>query len=123
MVDEGLYTNICHHVIVIVFIDNEVPKITCVEDKETDTDEGKPTAMVTWDDLQVEDNSGEVTVTCDPPSGTDFDIGQATVTCTAIDGSGNKITCDFHVYVTGILTFDSYLACSNQENVVYSSHA
>ena len=32
----------------------------------------------------------EVTVTCDPSSGSPFSLGQTTVTCTAIDDSGNR---------------------------------
>ena len=83
-------------------IDSEAPILTCVEDKATGTDEGKPTARVTWDNPHAADNSGEVTVTCDSPSGTDFDIGQTTVTCNAVDGSGNKKTCNFQIDVRGI---------------------
>ena len=64
--------------------------------------------MVTWEDLQAADNSGDVFVTCVPPSGTHFEIGQTTVTCNAADGSGNKKTCNFQINVTGILTLDSY---------------
>ena len=97
-----------------ILTDIEEPTLTCVDGKTTDTDRGKPTARVTWVDLQAEDNSGDVSVFCVPPSGTHFDIGLTTVTCNAVDGSGNKIACDFHVDVTGILTLDSYLTCSNQ---------
>ena len=86
---------------VIVLIDTEVPKLTCVEGQSTEIDEGKPTAMVTWNGPIAEDNSGDISITCDPASGTNFDIGQTTVTCNAVDGSGNEIICHFQVNVTG----------------------
>lgn len=38
-----------------------------------------------WDTVDT-----EVTVTCDPSSGSRFSVGQTTVTCTAIDDSGNR---------------------------------
>ena len=84
------------------FTDIEAPTLTCVEDKSVHTDEGKPTALVVWEEPDASDNSGNVYVTCDPPSGTNFPIGQTTVTCNAVDESGNNITCYFQVYATGI---------------------
>ena len=62
---------------------------------------GKPTAKVTWKDLTISDNSGKVSVTCDPQAGTEFTIGKTVVTCEAIDGSGNTDACSFQVNVTG----------------------
>jgi hypothetical protein len=41
----------------------------------------------------------EPEVTCDPPSGSLFPTGQTTVTCTAIDMSGNRGQCSFIVTV------------------------
>ena len=57
--------------------------------------------MVKWDDPLASDNSGKVSVTCDPDSGTDFTIGDSEVTCKALDGSGNKAICSFPVYIRG----------------------
>ena len=65
------------------------------------TSNGKNTAIVVWEDPKVSDNSGNVSVTCDPPSGTNFTIGQTAVLCEAIDGRGNRAECSFQVYVTG----------------------
>jgi hypothetical protein len=39
-------------------------------------------------------------VTCDPPSGSLFDVGTTTVTCTTTDSSANKVTCTFLATVT-----------------------
>ena len=85
----------------LLYSDNEAPDVSCVEDQFRTTDAGKPTAMIKWDDPTASDNSGNVSVTCDPQSGTNFTIGQTTVTCEAIDGSGNTVACSFQVTVTG----------------------
>ena len=77
--------------------------MVCTDDQPVLSDEGKPTAMVMWDDPTASDNSGNVThVTCDPMSGTNFTIGQTRVACEAVDGSGNDAECSFTVNVTGI---------------------
>ena len=83
------------------FTDTEAPKVICVEDQYVATDEGKPTAMVEWEDPLASDNSGNFSVTCDPPSETEFPIGQTSITCEAADGSGNRAECSFPVSVTG----------------------
>ena len=83
------------------FLDNQTPKITCAENQFMNISNGKDTAMIVWEDPKASDNSGNVSVTCDLLSGTNFTIGQTTVTCEAVDGSGNKAECFFQVYVTG----------------------
>ena len=87
--------------LMLLYLDNEAPNISCVADQLSETGEGKPTAMAIWEDPLASDNSGNVSVTCDPPTGTNFAIGQSTVTCKAIDGSGNTAPCSFQVNVTG----------------------
>ncbi len=52
----------------------------------------------------VDDWSGVVPVTCDPPSGSTFPVGTTTVTCTAADSSGNVATETFTVTVRRIAT-------------------
>ena len=86
---------------VVVFIDNEAPTVYCIEDLSIKTDRRKPTAMVIWEDLRASDNSGNVSVACDPPSGTSFTIGKTVVICEGADNSGNKAQCYFSVNVTG----------------------
>ena len=44
------------------------------------------------------------TVTCIPPSGSVFPVGNTTVTCTATDASHNSATASFVVTVTGVVT-------------------
>ena len=72
-----------------------------MDDLSVQTDEGKPTAMVIWEGPYASDNSENVFVTCYPPSGTNFTIGHTTVTCGAVDGSGNSAECSFQVNVAG----------------------
>ena len=81
--------------------DGEKPNVTCVKNQSYHTEKGKPKAMVKWEDPLALDNSGNVSVTCDPPSGADFPIGQTTITCKAVDSSGNRAECSFQVSVTG----------------------
>ena len=84
------------------FPDIEKPVITaCVAYQETQTDAGKPTASVVYQPPTAIDNSGEVTITCNPPTKSEFDMGQTTVTCIARDSSGNNDTCEFVVHVKG----------------------
>ncbi|HPI32194.1 MAG TPA: C10 family peptidase, partial [candidate division Zixibacteria bacterium] len=52
-------------------------------------------AEVFWDASATDNCSPAPTVTCDPPSGTTFPIGEHTVTCIADDGCANTDTCAF----------------------------
>ncbi len=82
--------------------DIEEPVITaCPQYQETQTDAGKSTARGAYQPPIAIDNSGEVTITCNPPTTSEFDMGQTTVTCIAQDSSGNNDTCEFVVDVKG----------------------
>jgi hypothetical protein len=50
--------------------------------------------------VSATDNSGLVTLTCNPEFGHFFPLGTTTVTCTATDPFGNTSTCTFTVTVT-----------------------
>ena len=86
------------------FADKEQPKIThCPTNRTVETDLGKPTAVVEWEAPNATDNSGKVVnVSCIPPSGSHFNIGQTGVECKVVDSSGNKGTCGFNVTVIGM---------------------
>ena len=56
-------------------------------------------ATVTFPLPSATDNSGPVTVTCTPPSGTVFPLGTTTVTCVARDATGNTASVSFSVRV------------------------
>ena len=85
-----------------VITDTEAPRIACGRDQLVNTDKGKPTTMIVWQDHAVDNSGGVPGVTCDPQSGENFSIGQTTVTCEAVDGSGNRAECHFRVNVTGV---------------------
>ena len=57
------------------------------------------TAIATWLAPTTTDNCGSATYTCDFPSGTAFEQGATTVTCTATDDCGNQSTASFTVTV------------------------
>ena len=57
-------------------------------------------AVAVWTATAEDDQDGPVAVTCDPPSGSTFPVGQTTVTCTAGDLAGNTTQVRFVVTVT-----------------------
>ena len=84
------------------FPDFEPPQIVCPEDKSSTTDAGQSIAVVEWQNLVATDNSGDTpNVTCDALSESTFVIGERSVSCEAVDGSGNRAECSFQVRVTG----------------------
>ncbi|XP_070567259.1 hyalin-like [Ptychodera flava] len=85
---------------VIEVFDNEAPTITCPDDVNQSTDQGSPTAIVTWPTVDASDNSGHWGVNCSHEPDTAFEIGDTVVSCTAADPSGNEKTCSFTVVVT-----------------------
>ena len=59
------------------------------------------TGMVEFVEPTATDNSGEVTVTCDPGRGTIMALGEQTISCEALDPSGNAAKTTFSVLVVG----------------------
>jgi hypothetical protein len=88
----------------VTVIDTENPNIgNCPANITVPEDSATPgTAQVNYDTPTATDNSEEVTVTCDSPSGSSFTVAGSphTVTCTATDPSGNIDSCTFQVTVT-----------------------
>jgi hypothetical protein len=78
--------------------DSQPPQVACPRDIVTTTDPGHCTAVVNFQS-EATDNCPNVTVVCDPPTGTAFPIGVTPVTCTATDTAGNVSTCTFNVVV------------------------
>jgi len=66
---------------------------------------GAPTAVVTYATPVASDDSNTPTVTCVPPSGSEFPIGITTVVCTATNADGLTATTSFTVTVTGSADF------------------
>ena len=75
---------------------------SCPANQTINTIQSLSTATVVWADPEATDNSGITpTVTCSLKSGSDFQIGQTEVVCTARDPSGNQATCIFIIEVIG----------------------
>ena len=58
-------------------------------------------APVTYAVTVTDDSDPSPTVTCSPPSGSVFAIGDTTVACTASDAAGNVASASFQVHVRG----------------------
>jgi len=89
-------TDVCTFTVTV--IDNQDPTAYCPADMIVDTDLGLCGAVVTFT-ATVWDNCPGATISCTPPSGSTFPVGTTTVTCTAIDASGNTDVCTFTVTV------------------------
>ena len=99
----------------------EAPTVICPHNSSTVTDFGQPTAVVTWNDLQATDNSGQSpTVTCSTGSGSQFGIGETKVICQAVDPSENQAVCTFTVNIEGnnILFFNEFILSVIQQPYV-----
>ena len=81
--------------------DCEAPRITCPGDIVVCA---SPTGtnIVTWPTPSASDNCAVTSVSCYPPSNSDFPVGQTTVYCIATDSSGNQDTCSFTVTVVQV---------------------
>ena len=71
-------------------------------------------AQANYTNPPATDNSGNVTVSCNPASGSSFAVGATTVTCTATDPCNNTATCSFVVNVFSACVVDE----TNPGNVV-----
>ena len=83
----------------IIVIDDTPPVFSKVKDIRVAIPPGSTAITVTYD-VTVSDNSGKpITTVCTPPSGSEFELGNTDVTCTATDSSGNYSTRVFTVIV------------------------
>ena len=82
-------------------VDREVPSIVCPGDIVANTDFGRCGASITYNSPVTGDNCGTVSLnrTSGLASGSEFGVGNTTVTFVATDGSGNTGWCSFVVTV------------------------
>ncbi len=104
-----LYNNTATCNFDVIVTDDTPPAITCPADITATTDAGLCSAVVTFANPIATDDCGTVTVTCNPASGSTFNIGTTPVTCTATDAAGNTTTCNFDIIVTD--DEDPVIAC------------
>jgi HYR domain len=93
-------------------------------------------AVVNYTVSTVDNIDANPQLTCEPPSGSTFPVGETTVTCTATDSSGNSATARFTVTVvapldiglvvdpsgtvnpsTGVATVHGSIRCNRATNV------
>jgi hypothetical protein len=95
--------------------DTTPPTLTVPEDivvQATSTEGAQVTFRVTAEDnvdgtatldeentLTQDDVGGDIIISCDPPSGSEFPVGETVVECTATDAAGNTATASFTVTV------------------------
>jgi len=84
---------------IVTVQDTQPPVITCPAPLVIDAT-GQAGAVATFAPT-VADNCPGATVTCVPPSGSVFAIGDTTVNCTATDASSNSSSCSFNLHVKG----------------------
>lgn len=87
------------------------PKIACPAAETVQSATGNPTTVVYGNATAINGQS-PVTTACTPESGSQFPVGQSTVTCTATDALQRADTCTFSVTVLPPprLTATSFLA-------------
>jgi hypothetical protein len=83
----------------VTISDNQNPTAICPSSVTVNNDPDQCGAVVIFPNATVTDNCPMATVSCVPASGSFFPKGTTTVTCTAIDMSGNTGTCTFTVTV------------------------
>ncbi len=83
----------------VVVVDEAPPAIVCLEDVLVDCDSVDGATVDYPAPVVVGECDGDVTIACDPPSGSFFPMGTTLVTCTATDSSGNEMSCEFSVTV------------------------
>jgi hypothetical protein len=80
--------------------DTTAPVISGVPaDRTVVSPSGDPIAVTYSAPTATDTVDGTVPVTCDPASGSQFSLGETTVTCTATDAAGNPATASFKVTV------------------------
>lgn len=82
-----------------VDFDTTKPTLSGATSRRVHARRGATRARVRYRVTAFDDRDGSLPVTCRPPSGTTFRIGRTTVTCSAVDTSGNKATARFVVSV------------------------
>ncbi len=83
----------------VTVIDNQPPVITCPVSRTVEAT-GPNGAVASFSGPTVSDNClGAIAVSCAPSSGSIFPLGLTSVSCGAIDASGNPNSCNFNITV------------------------
>ncbi len=96
--------------------DTQAPSLTCPMNIITNTAPGQCSAVVTYTTPTASDNCPGATVSCSPASGSTFQKGVTSVTCTATDASNNTSSCSFSVTVND--NEPPTLTCPGNQSVI-----
>ncbi|MEK7415959.1 MAG: HYR domain-containing protein, partial [Planctomycetota bacterium] len=101
--------------------DTQPPTITCPANIFLGT--AGTSATATWTAPTVSDNCpGVAAAVCTPASGSSFNVGVTTVTCTVADAVNNTATCSFNVTVNRVSnSISDPLACTGPGNKVQAT--
>ncbi len=88
----------------ITVVDTVPPVVVCPEDVTVGTDEGFCSAVVEFDEPQIESECPVASIeqVGGLPSGSEFPLGNTTIVYQIIDGSGNEIICAFDIIVEDV---------------------
>lgn len=91
----------------VTVVDTTPPTIICPANIVTkSTNVGNATGVVNYPPPTAGDNCSTPSVSCSPPSGSQFPRGTTTVTCTAKDAANNSASCSFSVVVFDVCLQD-----------------
>jgi hypothetical protein len=101
---------------IITIEDTTPPEITCPDPKTLDIEFVNPNQAQVFFEITATDNcNDDPEIVCDSVSGSIWDIGDHTVSCTVYDGCGNTDTCSFSFH---LVYFDiKPTSCPNPLNV------
>ena len=77
------------------------PTLSCPSNRQLSAIQGQPTP-VQYDVPAAQNGSAPVAVACTPEPGSEFPIGETTVTCTATDALARAASCTFVIAVTRV---------------------
>jgi hypothetical protein len=89
----------------VTVVDIQRPTIRCSTNLTVNAPCGQASMMVSYPAPTASDHCSDVTVTCTPPSGSEFPVGVTRVSCVARDAADNSSVCRFLITVT-TLPFD-----------------
>lgn len=98
-------SSVCEFTVTVV--DNSPPILNCPSDIILPCTSNQNGVLYDFDlsNSAIDNCSNQLTITCSHPSGTIFPIGTTTVTCVAMDASGNEsMPCSFNVTVEECLS-------------------
>lgn len=93
--------------VIVAVTDTIPPVITVPSTPVTATATSSSGAVVSFQVTGSDNTDGSLSVTCDPPSGSTFKVGETTVKCTAVDKAQNKSEKTFTVTVTAPSSSDT----------------